>query len=65
VKFLPVDLGYSQAETVVEGNAIRLSLSDAHGFGIGSTAYRKLSGILPKNMLFFGKRRVDFAPIGC
>jgi error-prone DNA polymerase len=33
VKFLPVDLRYSQAQTVVEDNAIRLSLSDVHGFG--------------------------------
>jgi error-prone DNA polymerase len=33
VKFLPIDLRYSQAQTVVEGNAIRLSLSDVHGFG--------------------------------
>ena len=33
VKFLPVDLRYSQAEGRVEGNAIRLSLSDVHGFG--------------------------------
>jgi hypothetical protein len=33
VKCLPADLRYSQAQTVVEGNAIRLSLSDVHGFG--------------------------------
>ena len=33
VKFLPVDLRYSQAEVSVEGKAIRLSLSDVHGFG--------------------------------
>ncbi len=33
MKFLPVDLRYSQAEVSVEGNAIRLSLSDVHGFG--------------------------------
>ena len=33
VKFLPVDLRYSQAEVTVEGNAIRLGLSDVHGFG--------------------------------
>ena len=33
VKFLPVDLRHSQAEVSVEGNAIRLGLSDIHGFG--------------------------------
>ncbi len=33
VKFLPVDLRYSRSETTVEGNAIRLGLSDLHGFG--------------------------------
>ena len=33
VKFLPVDLRYSHAEVSVEGQAIRLSLSDVHGFG--------------------------------
>jgi len=33
VKLLPIDLRYSQARTVVEGNAIRLSLGDVHGFG--------------------------------
>lgn len=33
VKFLPVDLRYSQAQTIVEGNAVRLSLGDVHGFG--------------------------------
>jgi len=33
VKFLPVDLRRSQAEVSVEGMAIRLSLSDVHGFG--------------------------------
>jgi error-prone DNA polymerase len=33
VKFLPVDLRYSQAQTIVEGNAIRLSLRDVQGFG--------------------------------
>ena len=33
VTFLPVDLRYSQSETTVEGDAIRLGLSDLHGFG--------------------------------
>ncbi len=33
VKFLPVDLRYSQAQVTVEGDAIRLSLSDVHSFG--------------------------------
>jgi error-prone DNA polymerase len=33
VKFLPVDLRISQSETTVEGDAIRLGLSDLHGFG--------------------------------
>jgi len=33
VKFLPVDLRHSYAEVAVEGKAIRLSLSDVHGFG--------------------------------
>ena len=33
VQFLPIDLRYSQAQVTVEGNAIRLSLSDVHGFG--------------------------------
>ena len=33
VKFLPIDLRYSHADVVVEGNAIRLSLGDVHGFG--------------------------------
>jgi len=32
VKFLPIDLRHSQAQIVVQGNAIRLSLSDVHGF---------------------------------
>ncbi len=33
VKFVSVDLRYSQAEIVVEGRAIRLGLGDVHGFG--------------------------------
>ena len=33
VKFLPIDLRYSQAEIVVEAGAIRLSLGDIQGFG--------------------------------
>ncbi len=33
VKFLPIDLRYSQAQVTVEDNSIRLSLSDVHGFG--------------------------------
>ena len=33
VKFLPIDLRYSQADVTVEGDAIRLGLSDVHGFG--------------------------------
>ncbi len=33
VKFLPIDLRYSQAEVVVEAGAIRLSLGDIQGFG--------------------------------
>jgi error-prone DNA polymerase len=33
VKFLPIDLRYSQAEVTVEGDAIRLGLSYVHGFG--------------------------------
>ena len=33
MKFLPIDLRRSQAQVSVEGNAIRLSLSDVHGFG--------------------------------
>ncbi|MGH8632465.1 MAG: error-prone DNA polymerase, partial [Burkholderiales bacterium] len=33
VKFLPVDLRYSQANVTVEGNAIRLGLNTVQGFG--------------------------------
>jgi error-prone DNA polymerase len=33
VRFLPVDLRYSQAEVAAEGDAIRLGLSYIHGFG--------------------------------
>jgi error-prone DNA polymerase len=33
VKFLPVDLRYSQSEATVEGDAIRLGLGDVQGFG--------------------------------
>ncbi len=33
VKFLPVDLRYSQARTTVQGDAIRLGLDYVHGFG--------------------------------
>ncbi len=33
VKFLPVDVRYSQARTTVEGDAIRLGLDYVHGFG--------------------------------
>lgn len=40
VKFLPVDLRYSQAEAAVEGEAIRLGLSYVRGFGSQSDGER-------------------------
>lgn len=33
VKFLPIDVRHSQADVTVEGEAIRLGLSEVHGFG--------------------------------